>query len=226
MKEKKIHVVYGSSSDVSWINNAIAVSNIDGADALLLTGGGDIHESYYGCLDGGNECHTENEPSKRDIIENYAISYALKNKIPLIGICRGFQWICIKAGGKLVQHVVGHSHNSGINVDGKIYKANSIHHQMVYPWGLKEHNMSFGLNDEDYQIIGKIDKPTSTGYYINGELYESIPAEIEIAYFKKVNGFGVQFHPEMMYHSEYYKETLDLLNKLLHETIWKENLTK
>ena len=99
----------------------------------MLTGGGDIHPSFYEGMAGILHSYAGKEPGDRCVVENHMIDKAIELKIPIIGICRGFQWICVKAGGVLVQNVIGHSHYSGVNVDGEIYYANSLHHQMICP---------------------------------------------------------------------------------------------
>jgi len=59
-------------------------------DAILLSGGNDIGDSF-----------------QRDITEQYLLSWAEKNKKPVLGICRGMQMMGIYAGGKLSK-VNGH----------------------------------------------------------------------------------------------------------------------
>ena len=48
---------------------------------IILTGGGDIFSKNL-------------KEKKRIYVENFLISYAIKNDIPLLGICRGMQQIC------------------------------------------------------------------------------------------------------------------------------------
>ena len=53
-------------------------------------------------LPGGNDISEKNKSSKnRLIIENKLIKFSIKNKIPLLGICRGMQVINLFFGGKI-----------------------------------------------------------------------------------------------------------------------------
>jgi putative glutamine amidotransferase len=113
-------------------------------DCLCLTGGGDIEPSRYG--EPAAPETTELDPA-RDELEVRLLRIALDRDIPVLGICRGFQLINVASGGKLVQHVDGHSRSTGalhsheaIPAAGSLLAAatserahvvNSSHHQAV-----------------------------------------------------------------------------------------------
>lgn len=215
MSKKRIYVSLGSDHNLHWIENSVYCKDIEEADALLLLGGGDVHPSYYGGMNGVQFTWDKSlTPSTRCKVESRQIDIAIERKIPIIGICRGLQWICVKAGGKLIQDVYGHSHKSGVRslLNNELYHVNSLHHQMIYP---------FDMDKENYKIIGVIDSPTSQRYILNGVPIKEIPYEIEIAYFNNINGFGVQFHPEMMSYG-YDGKILDYLNELMYDMIWNK----
>ncbi len=70
------------------------------ASGFLLTGGEDVNSELYGKADKAGRCEGFN--LKRDSVELDMIRYALKNKIPLLGICRGEQILNVSEGGTLI----------------------------------------------------------------------------------------------------------------------------
>ena len=56
--------------------------------------------------------------------------------ISIIGVCRGAQFLCAFAGGKLIQHMTGHHGDHSITtVDGRVYQSSSDHHQLMDLFG-------------------------------------------------------------------------------------------
>ena len=164
----------------------------DNVDAIVVWGGEDIDPSFY--KEKPNR-HTQAQrgPTERDRAEWSAMKYAKMNGIPIIGVCRGAQFLCVASGGKLVQHVTGHvggQHNIMFADDGlDIMSVTSCHHQMMYPW------------KTDYQLLAWSTQRLSTTY--QGEDQKEIREchthfEPEVVYFPKTRGFAVQGHPEWM----------------------------
>ena len=141
-------VVLDSTSSVA--DRATAFAAMDG---LLLTGGADVDPARYGREVAGS---VEVEPD-RDDLEADAWRTALERDVPILGICRGFQYVNVLSGGTLVQHLDGHEGlgwSSGpptmhplrvvpgtrlarilfpTNVGGGVLQVNSYHHQGVLP---------------------------------------------------------------------------------------------
>jgi putative glutamine amidotransferase len=69
---------------------------------VLLLGGTDIEPKLYGEL---REPLTQESDEARDELELLIARMALKDKKPLLGICRGCQLLNVAAGGSLVQHI-------------------------------------------------------------------------------------------------------------------------
>ena len=101
----------------NYIHDTLIYSESISPQAILLSGGnniGSVHE--------------------RDRVETTLIDYALKNNLPLVGICRGMQFINHYQGGNLrsVSNHVGSTHC----INGKFSKAgirdNSFHNQGIY----------------------------------------------------------------------------------------------
>src|SRR5687767_10089520 len=73
-------------------------------DGLVLGGGADVDPAEYGQA---RHERTEVEPD-RDALELPAARKAIDDKMPVLGICRGFQLLNVVLGGSLVQHLDGH----------------------------------------------------------------------------------------------------------------------
>ncbi|MFN8533730.1 MAG: gamma-glutamyl-gamma-aminobutyrate hydrolase family protein [Dehalococcoidia bacterium] len=115
---------------------------IDGIDGVLLTGGGDINPRVY---NQPRDPRTKYVNDERDQFELALAKDALIRDLPVLAICRGFQLLNVLCDGSLVQHVDGHSANSGpheidITPGTKLAEAlgtservmvNSRHHQAV-----------------------------------------------------------------------------------------------
>lgn len=76
---------------------ADAIASLDG---LLLSGGSDLHPSYY-----GEEPIPELDVTipERDELEMALVEGALQRGIPIFGICRGLQVLNVALGGTLYQ---------------------------------------------------------------------------------------------------------------------------
>lgn len=72
-------------------------------DALILTGGGDIHPERYGRPELEDRC--VGIDVKRDELELAVLDYAVEHKLPVLGICRGLQIINVFCEGSLVIHI-------------------------------------------------------------------------------------------------------------------------
>lgn len=76
--------------------------DVDGCDALVLSGGVDIHPSFY-----GGSLLYEQAPElwkkDRDELEKAALERAWQQGKPVLGVCRGLQLINVACGGTLIQ---------------------------------------------------------------------------------------------------------------------------
>lgn len=158
---------------------------------LIIWGGSDINPAYY-----KHPIHSTTYPGgARDRVEWSLLQRAIEMGIPIIGVCRGAQMLCAAAGGFLIQDVNGHSGRHEITTfDGKKMMVNSIHHQMMVP------------DDSEHELVAWVSKNLSyqSGVpyygYKQDELF--VPPEgwrePEFIYFPKINGYAIQWHPEMM----------------------------
>lgn len=84
----------------------MAASDLDGlldrVDGLLLSGGPDLHPSYYGAAP--HDCLGPTEPPL-DEFELNLLRAADERRLPILAICRGLQALNVCRGGTLWQHV-------------------------------------------------------------------------------------------------------------------------
>lgn len=104
-------------------------TSIEDAALVVFTGGADVTPSLYGQ-------HQYNKTSnnlRRDLREMLVFSTALKEKVPMVGICRGGQFLNVMCGGSLWQDVDGHlgSHEAIDTGTGEVIPVSSTHHQMM-----------------------------------------------------------------------------------------------
>ena len=164
--------------------------SLEGADALLLWGGEDIHPSFY-----KEPAHPRNEtqtklPAYRDMVEWEFMREAYQRSIPIIGVCRGAQFLCVFSDGKLIQDCKGHYSGHGITTyDGLSMHAPANHHQMMNP------------KPGTYDLLAWAEKPLASdmqdgwGKPATGELITQ-NKEPEVVWFRETKGLAIQPHPE------------------------------
>ncbi len=160
-------------------------------DALLLTGGGDIHPKHYGREDAIGVMEGINE--ERDTFEFDVMARAMERGIPILGICRGMQVLNVFRGGAMIPDVQSAGfadHGKGKGTEDRIHEVhieegsilagivpgrrgmiNTNHHQAV-------DNIGTGLNVTARSTDGIVEA-------LEGEQYPSFL-------------LLVQWHPERM----------------------------
>jgi putative glutamine amidotransferase len=90
---------------------ALAAESVARLDGLVIAGGPDVQPGRYGA-----EPHPRTGPPavERDAWELALIEAALRDGVPLLGICRGMQLLNVALGGTLAQHIDGHAGPPGV----------------------------------------------------------------------------------------------------------------
>lgn len=93
------------------VDRAAADRLLERIDGLVLTGGPDVDPARY-----GQQPHpaTNAPAAERDAWEFALLESALRQGIPVLGVCRGAQVLNAALGGTLHQHlpdVIGHTHH-------------------------------------------------------------------------------------------------------------------
>lgn len=164
------------------------------ADLCVFTGGEDVNPQRYNEV-AISECGRPNE--KRDAHEATTYRNCVEFKVPMVGICRGAQFLNVMNGGRLWQHVDNHgsSHHVKCLLTDEVFTATSTHHQMMRP----------ASNGE---IIGIAHKVTPDVTFKTPSLTTTrmaagitqIPSvedvDPEIVWYEETRSMCVQFHPE------------------------------
>ena len=105
-----VHAVHSSGGRAVLVTpDDPDVDVLEGLDGIMFTGGSDVNPDLY-----GEPPHaTTKVKPERDAAELLLMRAALDADLPLFGICRGMQLMCVAYGGRLHQHlpdVLGH-HN-------------------------------------------------------------------------------------------------------------------
>ena len=98
------------------------------ASMIVITGGNSIDPQYL-----NTKQMLDDLAPARDEVEKYLYNYAISKNIPILAICRGFQFVNILSGRKLTlelkDHPPGQPHNCTYEEDN--YQVNSFHRGQV-----------------------------------------------------------------------------------------------
>ncbi|MDL2223888.1 membrane dipeptidase [Bacteroidales bacterium OttesenSCG-928-M06] len=165
------------------------LSNIDG---LILSGGGDIHSSFF-----NEELHptVTSYDLERDEYDIYLTRKAIERNIPLLGICRGHQVINVALGGGIIQDIPSQVPQSTIN------------HSQSEPREIGTHKINILSDSLLYTIMQVSEMEVNTFHHqacrnLAPGLKESAFSEDKlneaVESIEGKNILGVQWHPENM----------------------------
>ena len=72
-------------------------------DGIILTGGNNVNPALYGGLP------VEEVYPERDAAEELFVEAAVAGNVPVLGVCRGFQFLNVRFGGSITQGITGHA---------------------------------------------------------------------------------------------------------------------
>jgi anthranilate/para-aminobenzoate synthase component II len=150
---------------------------------VVFTGGEDVSPELYG----QQENRKTFSSLERDMFERSVFLRACSLKLPIMGICRGAQFLCVMAKGALVQHLNGHGVSHTLRTDdGRLIRVNSTHHQMQLP-------------PRDAVPLAWAE-PKLSQVYENSSEHDLLNPEFEYdcVWYPKINAVGMQYHPEAM----------------------------
>lgn len=136
---KKVYIENWSQAYVDLFQRVLGcdvVYNHEAADFVVFTGGEDVspylykdhkHRSTFNNID-------------RDVREKALFDQVVKTGKPMVGICRGAQFLNVMSGGRMYQDVDEHGRSHPINDtrSGDVIFVTSTHHQMMLPGKMRE----------------------------------------------------------------------------------------
>lgn len=167
----------------------------DMVDGILLTGGHDVGTDVYGekaVKECGITCKL------RDDMEGYLLDKSLAVNKPVLGICRGIQFMNAHLGGTLYQ-------------DLPTQHKSDVEHHMTKPYDIPIHNVTVLNNTLLSKIIGAGEYAVNSYHH---QAVKDLAPDIDVLATSEdglveaisVNGqkfaVGVQWHPEFSYEKD------------------------
>lgn len=198
---------------------------LDEADIVVFNGGSDIGTEIYGqklvlsrIFNDSGDLLTSSDPSfmsARDKMEIIAYKRARSLGKFILGVCRGAQLINCLEGGSLWQHVNNHNNSHPI-IDlrtNQIYRATSVHHQMLR---VPENGEIIAVACESSFKIDANEQKRIKCYGTNLEDGD----DPEVVWFRDARALCVQGHPEYSPDSLYADYCFELIKSLYYDGVW------
>lgn len=185
----KVYIIatIGNQYEEMYVSNGWELTtSITEADLVQFTGGSDVSPSLY-----GQEKHPETHPhAGRDLEEQDTYQHCIELGKPMVGICRGAQFLNVLCGGSLWQHVTGHAiWNGHLAIDrftGEAPHVSSTHHQMMK------------VGEQGYATMFSLDSLSRVREYMDGAEVglEYGGEEVEACFYEEQKVYCFQPHPE------------------------------
>ena len=181
------------ANDIEVINT-LDVEEALKCDGLLLPGGGDMDPKYYGEeMNGSDEPDRELDKAQWDVLDAF-----VKEKKPVLGICRGMQLINVYFGGSLYQDLKtkdAHSRKNGVD---SVHSVKSIVEDNLFE---NLYGNEFFVNSAHHQGVKKIGEGLISVLEANEGVCEAL-------LHKYLPIVATQFHPERMSYEQRRDDTV------------------
>ncbi|MDD6525680.1 MAG: gamma-glutamyl-gamma-aminobutyrate hydrolase family protein [Firmicutes bacterium] len=174
-------------------NEEVIKALVEKLDGVLLTGGKDVNPLIY-----NEQPHVlcKQTMMERDRYEALVLKYAHERKIPVLGICRGCQFINVYFGGSLYQ-------------DNSLCDSNTIDHNQKEAYHCPSHSINVREGSFLYDIFGEVGLVNSFHHQSIKRVAKGFK-KIAISNDGIIEGIegirwpivGLQFHPEMMHDAD------------------------
>lgn len=152
-------------------------------DGVVLSGGEDIHPSYYG----GKPLLQLEEPLTRTDWEIEIIRACRKHHVPVLGICYGMQLLAVAYGGSLHQDIATEVPSAITHYDPKYNR--SVKHKVQFVadfLGFKEGDRPW-IASRHHQAVSQIPEGFHPVAYASDGVLEAMQGD---------GCYGMQWHPE------------------------------
>jgi len=212
---KKVHILQPVDSNYIRLFRWLGYEYVDimgKPDLICFTGGADVDPECY-----GHKRHptTYSSPSRdqheKDVYELY------KGLVPMVGICRGGQFLNVMNGGTMYQDVSGHGRVAGhmmeILKNNRHIVVSSTHHQMMNPG---PDHVLLGVGHEGGTRTFYVPKSHEKG---EGDFFRTEKSEqdIEVVLYPKTKSLCFQPHPE--YEHEDFMDMRLYFRELVEELV-------
>jgi putative glutamine amidotransferase len=205
-QQKTIILSKASANYINWIEDdniiildAYTIKNTDSilalADGIILTGGEDINPLQYNDTINLAVCGDINY--QRDTLERKLFDFAFKNKLPLVGVCRGMQMMNVASGGSLYGDIpseigttVIHRNNGEVMHEIALSCNNPYYTNLIFPL----YKDTFLVNSWHHQGL----KDISENLRIIARSYDGLPEATVMDTSVHPFMIAVQFHPERL----------------------------
>jgi putative glutamine amidotransferase len=182
-------------------NSATALNDLD---ALILSGGVDIHPKFYHSNSTNYPHAPKSFHEERDEFEIALFKLAQETNKPVLGICRGFQLINCVMGGTLKQDLGDEQNRLHKAVVADHVQKDKIHGADI-EHGTLLHAITgssrIAVNSAHHQTIDRLGNGLRINCYSDDRLVEGFEREHPPSNNSGTLPFllGVQWHPERMY---------------------------
>lgn len=191
------------------------------ADLVVFTGGPDVDPAYYGKSPVASFYGSERRDAE-DISHYLTCLYA---GIPMLGICRGAQFLAAMNGYSLVQDMDNHNtdHQMYDKVHGTmIEKVSSRHHQAVIPGpGMDVIATAFKSTYKELAPDKMLRKEPNKGVLW--------PPDTEAFFIRDTCCIGIQGHPEYKGYNKFAQWSLEVIDEyvIMNEDVtWVDNFRR
>lgn len=210
---KRVAIVDGSSAYRHLFTKLgyQVVLSLEDADLVCFTGGEDVTPSLYGA-----EPHRSTYNSLyRDQREKEAYEIAQGLNIPVVGICRGGQFLNVMNGGMMYQDVGDHTRAHYLTdlETGEKILVTSTHHQMMFPA-----NNAIILATANEKGFREWYDPKNKCWVSEAES----DTDYEVLFYADTKSLCFQPHPEFFTYGEEYLPMVNLFDNYLKTYCFEE----